>query len=245
MGIRAYSHIRGIGHSTFAPQVAGPSGARTIRPMNQSLKRFGRQISRQVSLDYWIYLPREYGRDSRPWPVLLFLHGAGERGDLERAKKHGPAKRITAGDDFPFIVVTPSCPAEQWWDPEALEHLLAEICATHSVDEGRVYGTGLSMGGFGIWAMAITYPHRFAAIAPVCGGGSPYVAGRIAHLPVWVFHGDEDPVVPIYESQRMVEALKRVGSDVRFTIYPGAGHDVWSRTYDNPALYDWFLTHRR
>lgn len=213
--------------------------------MIESPKRFERQVTRTFSLDYWMYLPPEYGRDQRAWPLVLFLHGAGERGDLEKTRKHGPFKRIAAGQQFPFVAVAPSCPAEQWWDPETLEHLLADLCAAHAVDEDRVYGTGLSMGGFGIWAMAITYPRRFAAIAPICGGGSPYMAYRIAHLPVWTFHGDKDPVVPLYESQRMVDALKKVGADVRFTVYPGTEHDAWTPTYDNPELYTWLLSHRR
>lgn len=213
--------------------------------MNQTLRRYEREITRTISVDYWIYFPREYDRDSRLWPLLLYLHGAGERGDLEKAKKHGPPKRITAGGEFPFLVLTPSCPAEEWWQPDVLEHLLEDVCSTHRVDQDRVYGTGLSMGGFGIWAMAITFPRRFAAIAPICGGGSPYMAQRIAHLPVWVFHGGKDPVVPLYESQRMVDALKHVGGDVRLTLYPDGEHDVWTRTYDNPELYDWMTAQRR
>lgn len=213
--------------------------------MNQTHKRYDRQITRSYNLDYWIYLPRDYDRESRPWPLLLFLHGAGERGDVEKAKKHGPAKQIEAGLDLPFIVVTPSCPAEKWWDPDAIEYLMQDICTAYRVDEDRVYGTGLSMGGFGIWATAITYPRRFAAIAPICGGGSPYMAARISHIPVWTFHGTADPIVPLYESQRMVDALKTVGGDVRFTIYPDAGHDVWTPTYDNPELYAWMLEQRR
>lgn len=227
------------------PVLADPTAVSTICRMNQAAHRFERRIDRDVLLDYWVLLPREYGCDARAWPLLLFLHGAGERGDLDKAKKHGPPKLIASGTDLPFVVVVPCCPSEQWWDPEVLDHLLMEICATHAVDPDRVYGTGLSMGGFGIWAMAITYPNRFAAIAPICGGGSPYVVGRIAHLPAWVFHGDADPVVPLYESQRMVEALRRLGSDVRFTVFPGAGHDVWTDAYANPELYDWFLSHRR
>jgi len=213
--------------------------------MSHALMRFERQVSRTFQLDYWLYLPADYERDGRPWPLVLYLHGAGERGDVEKAKKHGPPKRIAAGADFPFLVVTPSCPAEQWWEPEPLEHLLRQVCSDHQVDTDRVYGTGLSMGGFGIWSLAITYPRRFAAIAPICGGGSPYLAYRIVHLPAWVFHGAKDPVVPLYESQRMVDALRNLSGDARLTVYPDAEHDAWTQTYDNPELYDWLLSHRR
>ncbi|HOA74238.1 MAG TPA: prolyl oligopeptidase family serine peptidase [Phycisphaerae bacterium] len=213
--------------------------------MNPALRRYERQITRTVAIDYWLYLPRDYERESQPWPLMLFLHGRGERGDLERAKKHGPPKRVAEGTDFPFLIVAPCCPADEWWQPDVLELLLEEICASYRVDPDRVYGTGLSMGGFGIWATAITYPRRFAAIAPICGGGSPYMAERIAHLPTWVFHGAKDPIVPLYESQRMVDALKSVGGDVRFTVYPDGEHDVWTRAYNNPELYDWMLAQRR
>jgi predicted peptidase len=105
--------------------------------------------------------------------------------------------------------------------------------------------TGLSMGGFGTWQLACEYPQRFAAIAPVCGGGEPGLASRIAHLPVWVFHGAKDTVVPLERSQEMVTALKQAGGEPTLTVYPDAGHDSWSATYANPELYDWFLAHTR
>ncbi len=177
---------------------------------------------------------------------MLFLHGAGERGDdLELVKKHGPPKLIEAGQDFPFIVVSPQAPAEQWWSTVFLDALLQEITATYRVDMDRVYATGLSMGGFGTWDLAMTFPDRFAAIAPICGGGNAYSVCVIKDLPIWNFHGAKDPVVPLARSQEMVDALQRCSGDVRFTIYPDAGHDAWTETYDNPALYEWLLAHRR
>ena len=101
------------------------------------------------------------------------------------------------------------------------------------------------MGGFGTWALAVRQPRRFAAIAPICGGGIPHTTGCIAHLPVWVFHGAKDEVVLLKESQDMVDALERFGGNVRFTVYPEAAHDSWTETYDNPELYEWLLKHRR
>ena len=123
--------------------------------------------------------------------------------------------------------------------------LSMELYSKLNVDQGRVYCTGLSMGGFGTWELAITYPQLFAAIVPICGGGSPYIAARIRHIPTWVFHGGRDNVVPLYESQRMVDALKRAGANVQLTVYPEAGHDSWTETYNNPDLYTWLLSHRR
>jgi predicted peptidase len=120
---------------------------------------------------------------------------------------------------------------------------LDEVIAEYRIDEQRIYLTGLSMGGFGTWRLAMAYPDRFAALAPVCGGGDPDQAHLVAHLPTWVFHGAKDDVVSIENSKKMVAALKKAGCDVKFTIYPDAGHDSWTETYNNPELYDWFLDH--
>lgn len=209
--------------------------------MAQQLLRFDETIARKVTLDYWLDLPKDYDRDEGRWPVVLYLHGKGERGDAEKARKHGPPKRMAAGAEFPFVVVTPCCPADAWWHPDELAAILERVVSTCRVDATRIYGTGLSMGGFGTWATAITYPHLFAAIAPICGGGSPYLASRIAHLPVWAFHGGRDPIVPLYESKRMIDALRALGNDARLTVYPDAEHDVWTAAYDSPELYEWML----
>ena len=206
-----------------------------------------REVTRRVVCRYLLYLPDGYAEsEERRWPLILFLHGAGERGDdIEKVKLHGPPKLIAQGRRLPFIVVSPQCPAGEWWSCEVLDALLCEVETRYRVDRDRVYVTGLSMGGFGTWDLALKYPDRFAAIAPICGRGMPLLAERIRHLPVWVFHGARDDVVPIEESQRMVDALKRCGGNVKFTIYPDAGHDAWTETYNNPALYEWFLQNRR
>jgi predicted peptidase len=198
-------------------------------------------------LHYLLYLPPDYKEGSgKTWPLLLSLHGAGERGDdLALVAKHGPPKRIEAGADFPFIVVSPQCPEETWWEPAPLAALLDQLGGRLAVNPDRVYGTGLSMGGFGTWRMALTEPERFAAIAPICGGGEPLLAGRIADLPVWAFHGAKDDVVPLSRSEDMVTALRDAGGDPKFTVYPEAEHDAWTETYENEELYDWLLSHRR
>ena len=203
------------------------------------------EIKRVVDCRYLLYLPENYESQDR-WPLILFLHGAGERGDdIEKVKIHGPPKLIAQGKHFPFIVVSPQCPNGQWWDIEVLGALLDRIERDYKVDRDRIYVTGLSMGGFGTWALACAQPDRFAAIAPICGGGEPKLATQIAHVPAWVFHGDADNVVSVSRSKEMVEALKTAGGDVKLTVYPEVGHDSWTRTYDDPALYDWFLSHRR
>ncbi len=211
----------------------------------------GQQVAQQlrtqvdVQMGYLLYLPKDYASQDA-WPLLLFLHGAGERGDdLELVKKHGPPKRIAAGEDFPFIVVSPQCPRGRWWEPQELLALLDELGRKYKVDADRVYVTGLSMGGFGTWRLASVAPERFAAIAPICGGGEKSWARQIAQLPVWAFHGAKDTVVPLQRSQEMVDEIQRLGGNVRLTVYPEAGHDSWTETYNNPDFYQWLLEQRR
>ena len=202
-------------------------------------------------IEYLIYLPEGYPDSASDWPLMLFLHGAGQRGrTINHVASHGPPKRIKKeGLNLPCIVVSPQCPRKGFWSKpdqlQALDTLLNHLVKTYRVDEQRQVVTGLSMGGYGSWALAIKYPHRFAAIAPICGSGKPSQAAAIAHLPVWAFHGEEDKVVPFSGSADMVNALKAAGSKVRFTPYPGVGHDAWTVTYENPELYEWLLKHRR
>ncbi len=225
-----------IGCSTTSKLIVG----------NQSPKKFEKEIKKKIDVNYLLYLPENYEQETKNYPLMLFLHGAGERGDdLQKVAIHGPTKLIKQGKEFPFIIVSPQCPENQWWDIESLDLLLKDISRQYRVDENRVYLTGLSMGGYGTWAMAMEYPHRFAAIAPICGGGNPVTAEKIKHLPTWVFHGAKDDVVPLKNSQDMVDALKEAGGDVKFTIYPEAQHDSWTETYNNPELYEWFLSHSK
>ncbi len=128
---------------------------------------------------------------------------------------------------------------------QSLAALLDDVCRRYAVDEGRLYVTGLSMGGYGTWSLAARQPDRFAAIAPICGGGDPQAAAGFAQVPAWVFHGAKDNVVPLERSEEMVQALRDAGAEVRFTVYPDADHDSWTETYANPELYEWLLSHDR
>ncbi|MBN1510277.1 MAG: prolyl oligopeptidase family serine peptidase [Sedimentisphaerales bacterium] len=221
-------------------------GKKAAMGANQEAKTLNKQIT--VTCDYLLYLPKGYGEKDQKWPLMMFLHGAGERGsDLNRVKVHGPPKLIEQGKDMPFIVVSPQCPFEQWW-PEKIETLTAlldEIQSKCAVDPDRVYLTGLSMGGFGTWALGSAHPERFAAIAPICGGGQTYLARKLVNVPVWAFHGAKDPVVPLAESEAMVQAVTRAGGQAKLTVYPEAQHDSWTATYDDPEFYDWLLSHKR
>jgi len=213
-----------------------------------------RQTKASVSVNYWLYLPKQYSREKK-WPLLVFLHGLGERGsDLSLVKKHGPFKYMEEHPEFPFILACPQCPLGEWWSAAPLNLLLNEVSKKHSVDAKRVYLTGLSMGGFGTWDLSLQQPERFAAIAPICGGGNPFLPvayteprlQALRSLPIWVFHGARDDVVLLSESERMITMLKKQGcTNIQCTVYPEANHDSWTDTYNNPKLYEWFLQHSR
>jgi predicted peptidase len=201
--------------------------------------------SEKAKLNYLLYLPPGYEKAEKPFPLILFLHGAGETGnDLKKVKVHGPPKVVEKKRDFEFIVVSPQAPT-RGWRTDALLALLDEVEKEYKVDKDRVYLTGLSMGGYGTWSLASAAPERFAAIAPICGGGNPRMADKLKTMPIWIFHGAKDTLVKPIRSEGMVKALKDVGNEVKFTLYPNAGHDSWTATYDNPELYKWFLSHKR
>lgn len=206
-------------------------------------------ITKSVSLKYHLYLPEGYGSEpGRAWPLILFLHGAGERGDdLERVKIHGLTKMLQGRPDFPFILVSPLCPADSWWTEnlDAVSALLDEVIEGYAVDAGRVYLTGLSMGGQGAWHLATRHPERFAAVAPICGWGQPYLACRLKDVPIWTFHGALDDTVPPEQSEEMVAAVNECGGGAQLTLYPDADHDSWTATYTNPELYEWLLSNVR
>jgi len=211
---------------------------------------FSGSVIQKVSSDYLLYLPDGFNEVAdKKWPLLVFLHGSGERGhDLEKVKVHGPPRLIAEGRTFPMVVLSPQCPDSTDWDNETLFALIRHIATRYRIDESMVYLTGLSMGGTATWDMAIAYPGYFAAIAPVCGRVSrnaPHRAAGIKSLPIWAFHGAADDVVPVIEPTGMIKALRKYGNEVRFTIYPLAGHDCWTETYNNPELYEWFLSNKR
>lgn len=207
----------------------------------QTPAEFSQEVT--VTTKYLLYLPKDYETSDKKYPLMLFLHGAGESGnDLDKVKVHGPPKIVENKTDFPFIVVSPQSPG-RGWQPDVLNGLLDDVIAKYRVDTDRVYLTGLSMGGYGTWSLAAAHPDRFAAIAPICGGGNPEDAAKLKEIPMWVFHGAKDSVVPLDRSQVMVDAVKAAGGDVQFTVYPEAEHDSWTETYDNEELYKWMLKH--
>ncbi|MGF1573341.1 MAG: prolyl oligopeptidase family serine peptidase [Sumerlaeia bacterium] len=220
-----------------------------MKPTKLENTQFHQSATSKVNITYntgyLAYLPKDYTLRN-DWPMLVFLHGIGERGsDLDLVTLHGPPKLINEGQEFPFVVISPQCREDEWWDSAELDALMDQLVVKYNVDESRLYLTGLSMGGYGAWALATHNPNRFAALAPVCGGGNRLLSERLVNTPIWAFHGAKDPVVPLHESERMVEAINKKGGNALLTIYPDATHNSWTRTYDNPALYEWLLQQQK
>ena len=205
----------------------------------------------EPTISHLTYLPIGYEKNPRRrYPLVLFLHGKGERGDnLIQIKEAALPSRLEYDNgfrnQFPAILIAPQCPAGEWWSTFELSALLDEVQTKYRVDADRIYVTGMSMGGYGTWALATQFPDRFAAIVPICGGGDPAQLDRLAGLPIWAFHGRKDNVVPYSESQTMIDALKTLGGEVKLTTYPEGGHDAWTDAYANPKLYDWLFSHTR
>lgn len=220
---------------------------------------------------YQVYVPPDLDWSSK-WPVILSLHGAGERGSdglLQTAIGVGNAIRRYR-DLIPAVVVFPQVPAHGLWlgQSECVAlHALDAAVVEFGGDPDRVYIVGLSMGGYGAWEMASTYPERFAAVVSVCGGVTPpgtgatllrpphvaenapdpfaAVAARVASTPAWLFHGADDTIIPPAQSRALVAALRAAGGDPRYTEYPGVGHNSWDRAFAEPELWTWLLAQRR
>jgi len=211
---------------------------------------FAGEITLKLGYRYLLALPDGYeAAAGKKWPVVVFLHGAGERGeDLEMLKRHGPLKLIAAGRKFEAIVVAPQVPNGEFWNPHGVNALVERIKQQHRVDEDRVYLTGISMGGFGTFDTITQYPAVFAAAIPICGGAGINVVkfGAIKNLPLWIFHGAKDTTVPVQFSDMAAAWLKRANApNVKYTVYPEAKHDSWTETYDNPDVWSWLLAQKR
>ena len=209
----------------------------------ESTEKF--DAGKDQTLHYLQFLPERYEEGKHP--LVIFLHGAGERGDdLEMLKKHGPPKTAMQGHGFPFILIAPQCPPDRWWNPDEIIALTRELTKTLRVDPTRVHLTGLSMGGFGTWACLAKAPELYASGVPICGGGDPKSAETLKNIPIWAFHGEKDDVVPATKTHEMEDAiLKAGGKKILSTYYPEAGHDSWTEAYNTPALFAWMMLQQR
>jgi predicted peptidase len=209
-----------------------------------------------ASYDYQVYVPSKI-REQSKLPVILFLHGIGQRGEGGFVPAQGGANAMLRSylEQIPAIVLLPQCRRGRYWHDPEMERMVVEslqqTVSEFGADEARLYLTGVSMGGFGAWHMASKHTGKFAALVPICGG-SPFVAADrftpvargVGKTPVWVFHGADDPIVPVSESRQMVAALKAVGGDVRYNEYAGVGHNVWLKVLAEPELLPWMLAQR-
>jgi predicted esterase len=193
---------------------------------------------------YTLFVPVGYNGD-KPYPLLLYLHGFGARGiDGSKPTTDGPGPFIRAKEKtFDMLALFPQSETGSWEadtdDGQRAMTILDEVVREYAVDRKRIYLTGTSRGGFGVWSLAARYPHKWAAIVPICGGGDPNNASAIKDIPCWCFHGAGDNVIDVEQSWRMMEALHTVGANPRYTEYPDVGHSCWGRAYATPELWDW------
>lgn len=197
-----------------------------------------------LGMKYLISEPLEAEKEH---PAIILLHGAGSRGNDLSVLLGGSYFAYTQKlADFPFITVAPQCSENTWFDMlEQLKALVRHVARLPYVDASRIYLMGASMGGYGVWQLAMSMPECFAAIVPICGGGMYWNAARLKNVPVWAFHGAKDKTVLVEESQKMVDKVNACGGNARLTVYPNNSHDAWTDTYTNPQLYEWLLTHTR
>lgn len=212
--------------------------------MAQTDYQFSARLELAVAARYLLYLPDGHAeRDD--WPLIVFLHGSGERGDdVALVREQGLPRLLDEGLSLPAVVLSPQCPAGQLWTRQlpAVRALIERTVENHGVDSRRIVATGLSLGGAGSYELVASYPELFAGVAPICGPWTRlFVTRESARLPTWVFHGDADTAVPIDESLRLVDAIRREGGEPRLTIYPGVGHNSWDPAYEDPELQSWLV----
>jgi predicted esterase len=199
-------------------------------------------------LNYYLLAPKDYD-DTQRYPLVLSLHGAGERGDNPAPilPYNGAYEFMETAADYTYFMLTPQLPENRfWWEPAFKQALVALVAATqeeYPIDSARIYIAGLSLGGYGLWGLVSETPDTFAAGISISGGSpGPINASKIAHIPFWLFHGTDDPVVPVSESQKLAAALEKAGGTVKYTEYEGAQHWIWVRTYTNPEVIDWLFS---
>jgi len=192
-----------------------------------------------------VYLPESYDAQTR-YPLMLYLHGSGERGSDNRAqtKKNSVMQTLLNEKNrakYPCVVIAPQCPADRGWDTAVLMELLQHMVAAYCADPARIYVTGLSMGGYATWELLAACPDYFAAAVPICGGGDPDSAALFKDVPIWAFHGARDSAVSPEGSREMVRALETVGGNVKYTEYPRERHQCWEKAYREPELFPWLF----
>lgn len=203
------------------------------------------QVKQYKKMRYWECLPDDFD-ENKKYPFLLYLHGAGERGeDMNNILSCGVLKNIEQGIDLPFVIIAPKCEdGHTWYDyGESLDGLFNNYLDKDYIDKKRIYLSGMSMGGYGVWAFAMSHSNQLAAMIPVSGGGMVWNVDVLKNIAVWAFHCSGDDIVNVNETIKMINALKKVSlAEVKLTIYDHSYHDAWTDTYSNPDIYKWLLT---
>jgi predicted peptidase len=214
--------------------------------MPSTENRFKAKLTKTVDFPYLLHLPENYDKKVS-YPLIVFLHGAGERGNDTKLLKVGLPNLLKIAKKYEFILVAPQCPVDSWWTREldALSIFLKEFLEDYNVDKKRIYLTGLSMGGDGTWRLAALHPNLFAAIVPICGVDKANSTNKLKNIPTWAFHGAKDDIVPIKESRKVVKAIKALGGSAKLTVYPEADHNAWDKAYKTKELYDWLFAQRK
>lgn len=214
--------------------------------MSRMEKRFKATLEKSFDFRYLLHLPTNYSKKISH-PLIVFLHGAGERGDDTKLLKVGLPKLLETAKEYSFILVAPQCPIDSWWTRELdeLSVFLKDFLTRYNIDKKRVYLTGLSMGGDGTWRLAALQPKLFAAIVPICGRDKANSASKLKDIPVWAFHGAKDDIVPVNESRKIVRAIKALGGKTKLTVYPDADHNAWDQAYKTKELYQWLFAQHK
>jgi predicted peptidase len=242
--VTIYLHVVAILSAAFVVPVSSRADSAATGQQTHSIRR---ETPHKIDLQYLLFLPKDYETSTNQWPLILYLHGGSPRGeDISQMKRWGLTGKVEAEPNFPFIVVSPQCHnGEIWTDMDALAAILDEVASSHRVDPDRVYVTGHSMGGRGALYAAYKMPDRFAAVvslAPV----SLITAwgGKLAKLPLWLFHGPNDQFTPLKEVEELVRATEAAGGHPQLTVLPERDHYILD-VYDRPDLYKWLAQQKR
>lgn len=216
----------------------------------QAIQLFGQPDQQQVSASetdavygFYEYLPESYNEESKNFPLVIYLHGRGERGnggsDLKEIKKNGPHKMIEEGAEFPAVILSPQ--SKSWWNIDSLDLFVEWAFENYRIDTTRFYLTGISMGGGGTWLYAKEFPEKLAAIVPICGDAKATGAENLVDIPVWAFHNKGDHIVEVELTYSWINSIKEAGGDPLVTIYEQSGHDAWTETYNNESMWEWMF----
>jgi len=208
------------------------------------------QIKTKAKYNYLLYLPKNYSNETKKYPLLIYLHGGSQRGnDLNKLKTYGLPYLVDKGQNFDFIIASPQCPDNKYWSTENwFDSLYSDLMMRYRIDTNRIYCTGISIGGYGTYIVAMDFPDKFAAIVPLCGGINDSDTSRVCNLskiPIWTFHGTADDKISINQTERIASELRKCNGDIKFTRLQNEGHGIEYLYETKPKIYKWLLKHKK